>query len=817
MLSFRKLTLAPPATRRTLPLVAVVLGLAAALAAQDLTPAMIQEAARRSGLSEEEILRRYRERQGEAGAAVDTAQGPGRTSLAGIDDRGPQAPAAAAAGAGEVPAAPAGRGERSYWTERPEVVLPLSGAELSTAAAESALTALAGAERPLELFGRGFFRLPSGVFTPPSFGPVPADYLIGVGDEIVVDAWGEVELRAQRVVDRDGSIILSRGGKIVCQNRTLAEVAAAIRDRLAESYAGIKDGSIQIDVTLGRLRAIRVFVIGEVAQPGGYELSSVATMLTALYAAGGPAESGSLRDIRLLRDGQAVGRLDVYRYLLSGVREGDAVLREGDTVLVPPRGRTVLLQGAVRRPAFYELLGGETLAELLQFAGGFTPQAATGIVHVERVVPPAQRRADLPDRTFLDIDLDPATGRLIEPAASVLVDGDVVTVDEIEGTLWGWVEIRGHVKQPGRYQFNQGLTVRELVERAGGAWPDVLLEVAVIDRVDLQERLSSITVPLGAVLRGEAADVPLQERDVLHVFARGEMLDRETVTISGEVRKPATFEFRRGLTLRDLIVRAGGIPATGDLSHVEVQRLQPDKVFSAAAEPPSGDTVQTLVYDLSPDYLQQGGDVLLEPFDQVVVRRLPWYEQQRLVTVRGEVFYNGVFSLERTDERLSSVVERAGGLKPTAFARGARVEREGLGNVAVDLEAALAAPGGPQDIILEAGDRLLVPQQQYTVRVVGEVGFPTALVFEEGRKINWYVDHAGGYLEKADKKRTRVVHPNGLSQPNKGGHQVLPGSTIVVPVEPPPEGPTTLETLKEISVIFASLATVWLVIDQATE
>ncbi|HOX26712.1 MAG TPA: SLBB domain-containing protein [Candidatus Krumholzibacteria bacterium] len=796
-------------SRRLLPFVLVACCLAGTLPAQDLTPELIREAARRTGLAEGEIARRYREQMGQAPAVADTAPGPGRTSLGGIDDRAPRAAAETAAPAG-------GRGERSYWIERPEIALPLSGGEASSGAADSSLTALAGPP-PLELFGRTFFRLPAGVFTPPSFGPVPADYLIGVGDEIVVDAWGEVELHVERVVDRDGSIILPRGGKVVCQNRSLAAVGDAIRDRLAGSYAGIADGSIRVDVSLGRLRAIRVFVIGDVEQPGGYELSSVATLLTAIYAAGGPTEGGSLRDLQLVRAGKTVASLDLYRYLLSGVRDGDEVLREGDTVLVPPRGRTVLLQGAVRRPAYYELRDGETLADLIGFAGGFTPQAAAAIVHVERIVPPALRRDDLPDRTFLDVDLDPATGGLVDPAASVLLDGDIVTVDQIEDKLWGWVEIVGHVKRPGRYQFNQGLTVRELVERAGGAWPDVLLEVAIIDRIDLQERLSSVTLPLGAVLRGEAADVPLQERDVLRVFALGEMLDRETVTINGEVRQPDTYEYRRGLTLRDLIVRAGGIPATGDLAHVEVQRLQPEKVFSAAAEKPTGATVQTLVFDLSPNYLQRGGDVLLQPYDQVVVRRLPWYEQQRLVTVKGEVFYNGVFSLEREDERLSGLVERAGGLKPTAFARGARVERAGLGNVAVDLEAAMAEPGGPQDIILEAGDRLLVPQQQYTVKVVGEVGFPTALVHEDGRRIDWYVDRAGGYLDKADRQRTRVVHPNGLSQPNKGGHEVLPGSTIVVPVEPPPEGPTTLETLKEISVIFASLATVWLVIDKTTE
>jgi protein involved in polysaccharide export with SLBB domain len=776
-------------------------GLVAPAAAQELSHELLREAARRSGMSEAEILRRYREQQGGSGTSVaDTGAAPGRTAMEGIDDR-----------------VPAGRGESSYWRERPEVRLPLQG-ELTSAEAETALAAL---EEPggqeLGIYGRDFFRLPAAVFDPPSFGPVPQDYLIGVGDQLVVEAWGEVEFRVERVVDRDGAIILPRGGKVVCHNRTLAEVEESVRGRLAQSYSGIKDGSIQIDVSLGRLRAIRVFVIGEVTQPGAYELSSVATLLTALYAAGGPGEQGSLRHVTVQREGETVATLDLYRYLLEGVREGDVILREGDTVLVPPRGRTVLLQGEVRRPAFYELRPGETLDDLIAFAGGFTASAAIDVVGVERILPPAERRPDEPDRTFLDIALDPATGLVVDPLAGVLLDGDVVTVDGIEDTLWGWVEIAGHVKRPGRYEWHPELGVQDLVERAGGPWPDYLRELAILDRIDRRERKSSETVALGAILAGQTPDVSLRERDVLHVFAQGEMMDAETVRVSGEVREPGVFEYRRGLTLRDILVRAGGIPSTGDLEHVEIQRLQEEKVFSAAAEPPVGATVKTLTVDLSPDYLENGHEILLEPYDHVVVRRLPWYEQQRLVQVRGEVFYNGVFSLEREDERLSSLVSRAGGLKPTAYARGARIVRSGLGNVAVDLPSALAEPGGPQDVILQAGDELLVPERQYTVRVTGEVGFPTALVHTDGKNIDWYIKRAGGYLERADEDRARVIHPNGLSQPNGGGHEVLPGSTIVVPVKPPPEGPSTLETLREIAAIVGSLATVWLVIDRATE
>jgi protein involved in polysaccharide export with SLBB domain len=774
--------------------------LAAAAAAQDIPPELLDEAARATGLSKEELQHRYQQQMA-APATTPAVREPGRQTLDDVMPRG------------------VGRAETSYWPEKPVVRLPDepgSGDELSVATAESVLSKLDG-PAPLAVFGRSFFALSARGFTPSSFGPVPASYVIGIGDEIIVDVWGEVEFRESRIVERDGSIILPKGGKINVHGRTLGAVEADIRQHLARSYAGLANGTIQLDVTLGALRTIRVFVIGEATRPGGYDLSSASTVFTALYASGGPGEDGSLRDIRLLRDGQVVARLDLYRFLLEGIRDGDEGLRDGDTVLIPERSRTVLLQGAVRRPAFYELMPGESVADLVRFGGGFTAQAASDLVHIERIVPVAKRLPNLPDRTFVDVALDPATGGVRDSGLDLLLDGDVVTVDAIQDKLWGWVAVAGHVKRPGRYEYTPGLTVRELLAKAGGTWPDVLNDIAVIDRIDPQENTYTVTLPLGEILAGRQPDVPLQERDELKIFSRGGMLDREQVSAAGVVREPGDFVYRRGMTLKDLLARAGGVPVTADLSRVEVHRLRQDKVFDPSAQPPVGPTVDVLFFDLRPDWMQAAGEVALEPYDRLVVRQLPWYERQRNVSIQGEVLYNGTFSLTSKDETLSSVLARAGGLKATAYAPGARIVRREVGNVAIDLVQALARPGGDQDVLLQEGDVIIVPEQQFTVKVVGEVGFSTALVYEDGKKIDWYVDRAGGYLENADKKRTRVIHPNGLSFANKGGHKVLPGSTIVVPVEPPPEGPTSLETLKEIAVIFSSLATVWLVVDQVSK
>lgn len=755
---------------------------AAAAPARTPSPEELARAARAAGLSEAELRQLLARRaSADSAAAADAAAAPGRTEL----------PPGAA-----------------------RVVLPLSLPLDTVSVAALAPEAPAAPAAADSFFGADFFRLGPELFSPTAFGPVPDDYLLGVGDEVVVDVWGEVEFRLERLVDRDGTIILPKGGKIACANRTLAEVERAVRERLARSYSGLADdpdaATTFLDVSLGALRAIRVFVVGDVARPGAYELTSVATMLTALYAAGGPTPDGTLRDLRLVRGGETAARLDLYRYLTAGVRAGDAPLREGDTVFVPPRGRTVSLRGAVRRPLRFELAAGETLADLIRYGGGLAAEAARTVAHVERILPPGEREPEEPDRVQVDLPLD-------SPAP--LRDGDVVTVDAIGDRLDNWVRVSGNVKQPGRYQWRPGLDVAGLVARAGGPWDDTLVERALIERVTEDRRYVTLSFPLGEALAGGAGPVPLQPRDHLRVFSVWDLRDRNTVTIDGAVREPGTFEYREGLTLRDLILKAGGLAESADRLKIEVARLRPEALARRDASEEPGATVDLITLSLEPDWLAAPRSFALASHDRVGVRRLPWWELQRRVTLRGEVAYPGVYSLERPDERLSSLVARAGGLKPTAYPGGARIDRaeDTVGNVALDLARALAEPGSHHDPVLAPGDAVTVPATQHTVKVVGAVGYPTSVLHEPGRKIGWYVERAGGYAEGADKWKTRVVYPNGLSRPIRRfwpDPEVMAGSTVVVPVKSPPQGEGKLATLKEIASIIASVATVWLVIDR---
>jgi len=777
------------------------LGLSLPAQAQELTPQMLEEASRRTGMSQEELMRRYQGGQGGSVTAIDTSASgkPGRTSLEGVDD--------------------------TRFRDTDETVnLPFSQAldqELRAAMEDSlALETVPGDS--VGFFGSDFFHLDEGVFNPPSFGPVPEDYRLGVGDQIVINVWGGVAFRETRIVDRDGTIILPRAGKIVCAGRTLAEVDNEIRNILAQTHSSIDsdgdgpdEGDTHLEVIIGKLRSIRVFVVGSVKRPGSYELSSVSRVMTALYAAGGPTMGGSLRDIRLVRGEGVESHIDLYGYLLGGNRAGDKQLQEGDTVFVPDVGPAVKVHGRVRRPMYYEMKAGENLSDLLSFCGGFTAAAATEVVHIQRILPPAQRQAGLPDHVFLDVSFDAETMKA-DGGPTPLLDGDVIEVLAIQDRSENFVEVVGKVKRPGKYQFRPGMTASDLVLVADGLWPDALLERATIDRTSPEGDLSSFDFSLQNVLSGEATDVSLQAQDKVYVFSRWEIQERPQVYITGEVYNPFNEDFREGMTLRDLILKAGGLKQNADMLRAEVSRLKSESLRSRDLENRPNQTVEVFQVGINGDFLTREDSMLLEPWDRVVIRSLPWWENQRTVRVMGEVFYPGTFSLERKDERISSLIARAGGIKPDAYLIGARVVREedGVGNIAIDLMKALMEPGGEQDIVLQQGDQIIIPDQMFTVKVIGEVGFPTSLVHEEGLGINDYVDMAGGYLEKADKGKSRVVWPNGMSLPNKGGSKVVAGSTIIVPVEPPPEGKGSWETIRDISSIVASLATVWLIVDK---
>jgi protein involved in polysaccharide export with SLBB domain len=698
----------------------------------------------------------------------------------------------------------------------PRVVLP---GQMQTEALVSPFINLqeeALGEAENSLFGSSFFRLGPELFQSPSFGPVPENYPLGIGDQVFIDVWGEVEFLEERIVDRDGTIILPKGGKILCAGRSLSDVEKEVRRRLSGSYSGIavngEGGDTFISVSLGKLRAIRVFVVGEAQRPGAYELGSLSTIFTALYAAGGPGDAGSFRTINLIRNGQTVGSLDLYDYLLEGRRGDDIFLREGDTIYVPSRKRTVVLSGAVKRPRHFELAEEETLGNLLRFGGGFQAGASVELLHLQRILPPEDRRPELPDRVHLDID-----SRNLE---FTLADGDIIEVSHIGERVGNWVEILGNVKRPGRYEYTSEMSVVDLVALAGGPWRDTLEERALLDRVDESQRRYTTDFHLGRQLAREDEAITLLPMDQLKVFSLWELTDRTSLVVSGEVRNPGNFEYRELCTLRDLILKAGGLLESADLLNAEIFRLDRSSMESRRTGQSPDRYVDVIKVPLGDDWLSKAESFPLMPHDHIAIRKLPWWELQRQVEVRGELFFPGNYSLEHAETRLSNIVASAGGLKCTADILGARIDRkqDDIGVIGLELGKALVNPGGQHDPVLAPGDVITIPPISNTVKVVGAVRFATSATFISGRSLREYVEMAGGFAEGADGGKAHVVYPNGISRPLRwfGLKQpkILPGSTIVIPWEKPSDSDGKLETLREIASIFASLATVWLVIER---
>lgn len=682
-------------------------------------------------------------------------------------------------------------------------------------------SSFASPPKDLVAFGYDLFSGSPDTYRQPAYGPVDPSYPLGPGDQIVVDVWGDTVFRVERELDREGGVNLPDVGRVVLAGQTLEEVRKTLRRRLAGVYSGMSgsdaNATTHLSVTLGDLRLIRAFVVGRARRPGGYDLSAASTVFHALFFSGGPTERGSMRDIRLLRQGKEIAKLDVYEYLRSGTRNGDVRLENDDTIFIPPTGPRVVVQGQVREPGIYELLPGETLESLVTMSGGFTERAFPGRIQVQRILTPDEQRLTNEDRKVFDFAYEEG-GR-----SQHLQDGDVVTVFEIADRLKNYVTLSGEVRRPGTYELAPGQKLSEILNQAGGVLQTAFLDRAEIVRTYEDERREQIAVdlrplygPQASQAAGPGADYVLQPRDEITVYSIWALRDPQRVSVYGAVRTPGSYELRENMTLRDLLLRAGGLQQQAYRADVEISRVH-------LGDPGSKQTAQILRVPLGENYLTgESGDLLLQPYDNVFVREEPYFELQRNVIVNGEVRFPGVYTLSNAQERLSSVIARAGGLKDTAFPDGFMLYRskDGVGRIALDLKKALTDPRSNDDLVLFAGDSLYVPQEPKTVTVQGEIGYPTSLLHVPGWSIGDYIAMAGGTTEKADKGQIRVVYSTGAAARVKHwwfDPQVRPGSTIVVPAKEEHASVDWGNVVRDTTQILAGLATVFLVVDQIND
>lgn len=647
------------------------------------------------------------------------------------------------------------------------------------------------------VFGRSVFTGKTLTFEPNGNMATPSDYKLGPGDEVIVEVWGANEDTVNAIISPEGSIMVEEIGPVYLNGLTVGEAQQRIRSVFARKYAGVsgEEPASDVRVTLGQIRTILINVMGEVEVPGTYRLTSFSSLFHALYRAGGVTDIGSLRNIELLRSGRRHAVLDLYGFLFSGRSDKDVRLEEGDIILVQPYRTMVEVKGSFRRPMFYEMKEGETMEQLLGYAGGFAGDAYNREVRVIRRSGREHEFFSVPTERF---------------GSFVLEDGDIVEADPVLDRFANRVEIRGAVYRPGMYELGDDLnTVGQLVARAEGLKDDAFLARALIYRECDDLMLRMVSVDLAGIIRGTSSDVVLQRNDVLVIPSRHDLMELGDFTINGQVARPGTYPYVENMTLEDLIIQAGGLLDGASVVRVEVaRRLKNPK--STTADNKLG---EVYTFSLKDGFVVDGErDFVLEPFDVVAVRKSPGYQEQRMVSVSGEVLFTGDYALLHKNERLSDLVRRAGGVTADAYVRGGRLIRrmnkeekalledvirmarldggaDSLSveklresetyTVGIELDKALANPGSDYDMVLREGDELFVPEYVSTVKITGEVMRPNTVLFTQSMKYKNYIDQAGGYANRAKKSRTYIIYMNGTVSRKK--NRIEPGCEIIVP------------------------------------
>lgn len=644
-----------------------------------------------------------------------------------------------------------------------------------------------------KVFGRDIFAQANPSFQPNANMPIPDNYVLGPGDQVVVDIYGASQGTIIHTISPEGTITVSGYGPIYLSGLTVAGAQSKLRSTLGSRYQ-----SSNLKMTVGNTRTIQVNIMGEVRAPGTYHLSAFANVFYALYRAGGTSSLGTLRNIKVYRNGRLVTVVDLYDYILNGRLAGNIRLQDNDVIQVEPYQALVGITGNIKRPMFYEMRKDESVATLLKYAGGFTGDAHKKSVRLVRQT--GERYS------VFNVDEFEMAGFKVE-------DGDAVTVDGMINRFENMVEVKGAVFRPGQFQLGAGITsVRSLIEAAEGVTEDAFTSHAVLHRLKADRSLEILPVDVQGIMDGTVADIPLQNEDVLFIMTQEDLRQERTLTITGAVMSPGTYEYADNVTISDLIVMAGGLRDQASLMRVEVSRVLRDKY----ATKKTNQYAKKFHFDLKNGLLiDQDRQFVLEPYDHVTIYNSPVFNQARMVTVNGEVNWEGTVAMEQRETHLSDVIEMAGGFTEQAYLKGATLMRRmseeervrmratmeavrdiltekgdsvsysklDLDNsypVYIDLEQAVKKPGCEADILMREGDRLFVPEYNPTVRVSGDVMFPNTLFYESGKDYKYYVNEAGGFGHRAKKSKTFIVYQNGRASLVKKGAKPEPGCEIVV-------------------------------------
>lgn len=687
---------------------------------------------------------------------------------------------------------------------------------------DSVVTTTPAVPDSLQVFGRNIFNNRNLSFAPNENLATPENYKLGPGDEVIIDIWGTNQNTIRQTISPDGFINIEGIGLVYLTGMKVKEADSYMRRQLNKIYSVDGEGAqSEIKLTLGAIRTIQVNVMGEVAAPGTYFLSSLSTVYHALYRAGGFSDLGSVRDIELIRDGKKKADIDIYDFIIKGQSSEDVTLQEGDIILVPTYESLVSAYGKVKRPMIYEMKEGETVKDLIAYAGGFTGNAYKGNVNLER-----KNGREYQVLTVMEDEY---------PSFAVM-DGDVMTVGTMIDRYENRLEIKGAVYRPGTYQYSDRIrTVKQLVAIADGLKGDAFTNRAIIQRELPDYTIETVSFDLKKVLSGEAPDVELKPNDILTISSIHELEDVGFITVYGEVATPGSFVFAKNTTLEDIIMQAGGLLESASTVKVDVSRRLKDSHATEAT-----DTLSRLyTFEIKDGFVVDGdADFILEPYDNVYVRRSPSYNIQNHVRVEGEVLFPGTYALAQKNSRLSDLVKQAGGASEWAYVKGSRLSRrmtpeekirmkstlEMLDNtrdsldasklniaetyvVGIDLEAALANPGGDADIPLRDGDVLLIPEHLNIVKISGNVLYPNVVSYNSNMTVKDYIQMAGGYGFDAKRSRAYVVYLNGtVTKARKLNKTVVqPGCEIIVPQKRKKEN--SLQNILSVATTSSSIAT----------
>ncbi len=668
-------------------------------------------------------------------------------------------------------------------------------------------------DKSKKVFGRDIFNNKDLTFEPAMNIATPQSYVLGPGDAVSVDVYGASQKTFDCTVSPDGQIIIEGFGPIQVGGLTVAAAKARIRSTLGSRYS-----SSRISLSLGQTRTISVNVMGEVKVPGTYTLSAFATVFHALYMAGGTNELGTLRNIKIYRRNQLISVCDIYDYILNGKMTGNVRLNDGDVITVGPYDCLVDISGKVKRPMYYEMKKNESVGTLLKYAGGFTGDAYTKAVRVNR-------KTGREYAVFNVEEFDMNSFRI--------ADGDSVSVDSILPRYRNTVEIKGAIFRPGMYQLGDGInSVRTLIQHAEGLTEDAFTNRAVMHRMKDDRTLKVIPIDIKGIMSGAVADIPLKENDVLFIPTKQIAMSERTITIQGEVQYPGIYKYADDETLEDLVLQAGGLKDNASTVKVDVAR----RVASPYATTTDSIIAHNYTFSLKEGFVIDGEPgFVLQPFDEVYVRKNPSYSIQQNVFIEGEAQFPGTYTLSKRNARLTDLLKAAGGITDIAYIKGARLERQAneaekarmeaaykmqqehiqqqllqlaassqnsnimqVGSeatksqlekfqvpnsypVGIELDKAINDPQSDANMVLRAGDRLILPRYTATVKINGAVMYPNVVSFQKGKGASYYINAAGGYAQNARKSGAYVIYMNGMVAKVKAGTKIEPGCEIVVP------------------------------------